>query len=242
MKKLVPAACISERPVFRGVEMEQTWRVEGYRRNLPHLRVEGATYFVTFRLADSIPREVVLRWREEDEQWLRAHGIAPTPVESKPGLRDAAWSAIPPSERSEFERSQHRRFFLELDRCHGSCALERAHEIVAGALEFFHGQRVWLGDYVVMPNHVHVLVQPFRGMALEEWLYSVKRFASRRIRKEVREGQAGHLWQSESFDRVVRDTAELARTRRYILNNPAKLRPGSFALKQVSWLDEFAPT
>ncbi len=53
--------------------------------------------------------------------------------------------------------------------------------------------------------------------------------------------RGGHLWQVESFDRIVRDPAELARTRRYIAANPAKLRPGTFALKRMPWLDEFAP-
>ena len=53
--------------------------------------------------------------------------------------------------------------------------------------------------------------------------------------------RSGHLWQTESFDRVVRESSELARTRRYIAGNPDKLRPGTFALKQMNWLDEFAP-
>jgi type I restriction enzyme R subunit len=131
-----------------------------------------------------------------------------------------------------------------LDQCHGSCLLETAHSIVGRSLEFFHGQRVWLGDYVVMPNHVHVIIQPFPGVQLEEWLYSIKRFTSTEIARNCSLDartvmRQGHLWQTESFDRIVRDAEELARTRRYIANNPAKLRPGTFALKQMTWLDEF---
>jgi hypothetical protein len=48
-----------------------------------------------------------------------------------------------------------------------------------------------------------------------------------------------HMWQTESFDRIVRSVAELARARQYIANNPANLRRGTFALKQMDWLDEF---
>ncbi len=106
------------------------------------------------------------------------------------------------------------------------------------------------GLVIVMPNHVHVLVQPFPGIELQDWLYSVKRFSSTQINKKASLGpknensglieRKGHLWQIESYDRVVRNRFELARTRKYILNNPSKLFPGTYSLKQMAWLDEFA--
>jgi putative transposase len=239
VKKLSPPTSIPDRPIFRGFEIDDVWHVPGYERNLPHLRLEGATYFVTFRLVDSIPQSVAERWEDDRERWLRAHQIDPASPEDK--RWQAIYSAIPMEERKKFEREQQRRFLVELDKCHGCCLLEKAHRDVAAAMEFFHAKRVWLGDYVVMPNHVHVIVQPFPGVILEEWLYSVKRFTSTEIAKNpaidtramMREG---HMWQTESFDRIVRDSAELARTRQYIANNPAKLRPGTFAHKQMPWL------
>jgi type I restriction enzyme R subunit len=245
MNKLSPPTSIPERPVFRGFDVDQLWLVPGYRRNLPHRRLEGATYFVTFRLADSIPEMVVQQWHDERERWLQADGVDPAWSESDPSRWSQAFLAIPPGERRRFEREQQRRFLVELDQCHGSCLLEKAHGIVAVALEFFHGKRVWTGDYVVMPNHVHVLAQPFQGVNLEEWLYSIKRFTSTEMAKDAALDahamrRQSHLWQTESFDRIVRDVEELARTRRYIANNPVKLRPGTFALKQMTWMDEFA--
>jgi len=246
MKKLSQPASIPERPVFRGVDVEELWPVPGYRRNLPHLRVEGATCFVTFRLADSIPESVAKQWQEEKRFWLQAHGVDPAWAELDPKRWSDACQAISVGERRAFERGRQRQFLVELDKCHGSCLLAEAHGTVAQALEFFHGQRLWTGDYVVMPNHVHVLAQPFPGVPLEEWLYSVKRFTSTEMGKDAALNahalmRQGHLWQTESFDRIVRGVEELARTRRYIANNPAKLRPGTFALKQMDWLDEFAP-
>lgn len=244
MKKLSPPTEIPERPVFRGFELDAPWLVPGYRRNLPHLRLEGATYFVTFRLADSIPEAVAQQWQEERQRWLRAHGIDPAWAElDSPRWRET-FAAISSGERRAFARDQQRRLLVELDHCHGSCLLEKAHGVVGESLAFFHGQRVWLGDYVVMPNHVHLIVQPFPGVQLEEWLYSIKRFTSTEMGKdsslETRVVmKQGHLWQTESFDRIVRDIEELTRTRRYIANNPAKLSPGTFALKQMAWLDEF---
>lgn len=240
MNKLSPPTHIPERPVFQGFDVKEPWLVPGYRRNLPHLRLEGATYFVTFRLADSIPEVVARRWHEEREHWLEAHGIDPASADGDPALWHSAFLSIPVETRRTFEREQQRRFLVELDRCHGCCLLEKAHGIVAAALEFFHGSRVWTGDYVVMPNHVHVLVQPFPGVKLEEWLYSIKRFTSAEMGRDVSLNthammRSGHLWQTESFDRIVRDAGEMERTRRYIANNPAKLRPGTFAWRRSEW-------
>ncbi len=244
MKKLSPPTSIPERPFFRGFDVDEPSRVPGYHRNLPHLRLEGATYFVTFRLADSIPEPVARQWKDERNRWLQRHGVDPSLAEVDPQRWSDAYFAIPPDERRALERHQQRQFFIELDKCHGSCVLQNEPTRIGNALEFFHAQRVWTGDYVVMPNHVHVLVQPFPGVELEEWLYSVKRFTSAELGKTLNTHatmRQGHLWQTESFDRIVRGGEELARTRKYIAGNPAKLRAGTFALKQMEWLDEFAP-
>lgn len=247
MKKLSPPTNIPERPIFSGFDIKQPWQTPSYRRNLPHLRITGATYFVTFRLADSIPKIIAEKWEKERSDWLQAHGINQRSVEKNLERWSDIYFAIPTNERHAFEREQQRRFFIELDKFHGSCLLEQAqaHKIVAESLEFFHGQRIWSGDYVVVPNHVHILVQPFPGVELEEWLYSIKRFTSAKICKNIslkanKMMRQGHLWQLESFDHIVRSREELGRIRRYIANNPAKLPEGTFALKQMEWLDEFA--
>lgn len=77
MQRLSPPTCIPEQPSFVGFDDEDMLNVPGYRRNLPHWRAEGATYFVTFRQADSIPESVLIRWRVELEEWLDA--FAPRP-------------------------------------------------------------------------------------------------------------------------------------------------------------------
>ena len=70
-----------------------------------------------------------------------------------------------------------------------------------------------------MPNHVHWLVLPLPGFSQEKITGAVKRHTARRINE--RSGAHGHLWQRESYDRLVRDSRELLRTRRYIARNPA---------------------
>jgi type I restriction enzyme R subunit len=219
------------KPVFRG--FDSCAPMKAYRRHLPHWRQEGATYFVTFRLADSIPERVLFQWQDEDRVWLKAHGVeAGWPswavrggAEHRPTSWRAALDALPQRERAVLERRAARRMHVEIDRCHGSCLLERpdARSVVADSLRHFHGTRWWTGDFVVMPNHVHGLFQPAGGRELQDVLGSVKGFASARLTRLG--AKAGRLWQQESYDRLVRDREELAVWRRYICGNPRTSGP-----------------
>jgi carbamoylphosphate synthase large subunit/REP element-mobilizing transposase RayT len=200
-------------PVFRA--FDQHVEVHQTRRNLPHGEQEGATYFVTFRLADAVPAELAAQWREELETWRQFH---PEP-----------WDAETTQE--------YRRRFLQpredwLDKGHGSCVLRKseASEIVANALRHFSETRYYLDAFVVMPNHVHALVQPFPGHALKDVLRSWKTFTARQINKTL--GRSGGLWMQESFDRIVRDWDSLVRCRQYIARNPDKagLTPTEYVL------------
>lgn len=217
-----------------------------YRRRLPHLRVPGATYFVTFRQADSLPKKIILDWLAEHHAWLRAHDIDPEWDKQRTTRFWIKWRAIPAEERESHERARTKVFLTELDRCHGSCVMrdQACRRIVADALHFFDADRVWLGDLVVMPNHVHVIVQMIGHVELEYWVGSVKRHAAREIGKLVgtTPQRIGHFWMKESFDRVIRDREELRRTREYIRKNPAaaKLREQETTWSPATWLDEFA--
>lgn len=173
------------------------------RGYLPHLKVDGATYFVTFRLADSLPREALERldaWRI-DQRLRAARGECTT--------LDADFSA---------------RLDDHLDRGSGACWLrdDRVGAIVAGALRHFDDERYRLHAWVVMPNHVHALVQPLPGFALEEILHSWKSFTANRANALL--GSRGVFWQHESYDHWVRDEAELAQCKHYIEQNPVKAR------------------
>ncbi|MBA3850682.1 MAG: isochorismate synthase, partial [Opitutus sp.] len=106
------------------------------RGYLPHLKVEGATYFVTFRLADSLPHEVLERldaWRID--QLRRANGGEAVALDEQMSV----W------------------IDEQLDRGSGACWLrdERVATLVANALRHFDGERYRLPAWVVMPNHVH---------------------------------------------------------------------------------------
>ena len=225
-----------------------------YRRNLPHWQQKGATYFVTFRQADSIPKAVLAQWQDTKERWFSANGIPLAWERSAPDQFTEACRALPYEQRREFERRQARMLHDELDRCRGSCLLRQSglREIVANSLHYFDSTRLWLGDFVIMPNHAHALLQPFRGWKLEKLLGSIKQRSSRRIREILRERddndariaallQLDRFWQPESFDRIVRDGNELNACRRYIALNPRKahLSDKEFTYYKAQWLGPF---
>ncbi len=177
-----------------------------YRRHLPHWRQVGATYFVTFRLADSMPQSKLNQLSEEREIWLRAH---PTPNE-------ADWEQYHHGVMTKVEKW--------LDNGHGDCVLrkEKMAIQVENAMRFFDGERYSLFSYVVMPNHCHVILRPWDGHKLEDILQSWKSYTSLNINRML--ARKGVLWQEEAFDRIIRDSEHLRKVVRYIEKNPTKAR------------------
>jgi putative transposase len=182
---------------------------------LPHWQQNGATYFITFRLADSIPADLRAQLEEERSIWLRFH---PEPWDSKT------------------EQEYHTRFTAAIERWldagYGSCILRQPEctRIVDDALRHFDEQRLALISSVVMPNHVHALLIQNAEHPLEDLLHSWKTFSSRNINRLV--GRSGTLWQRSYFDRLVRDEKHFRNCVRYIRRNPKKahLKPGEYIL------------
>jgi putative transposase len=194
-------------PGFQGLHPDRPLTV--YTRHLPHWRQEGATYFVTFRLNDSLPQSQLRELEEIRREWERQNP--------------------PPNTKEQLEQLAHetmRRVEHWLDQGMGSCRLKEsaAAKVVVDALHYFDDDRYVLGCYVVMPNHVHALVRPLlcELEPLERILQSWKRHTAREINRMF--GGEGPFWQGESFDRIVRDEEHLYRTIQYIGANPAKAR------------------
>jgi REP element-mobilizing transposase RayT len=198
--------------------------IENLSGDLPHWRQDGVTYFVTFRLADSLPQEKLSLWQEERRRWLAAH----------PPPHDLAT-------RLDYYNRFPQRLQDWLDSGYGSCILAACEPrlIVERALKHFSGQRYTLDRFAVAPNHVHVLATPLAGHALSSILHSWKSFTAHEIAKweaaagfgrcapnpQSRDGSAtvtqsrdgsATIWQKESFDHIVRSPASLERFRQYI--------------------------
>ena len=98
----------------------------------------------------------------------------------------------------------------------------------------FH--RYALHAFVIMPNHVHMLVTP--AVPSPEWLGRLKSFTATMANKILR--RQGPFWQHESYDRLVRDAAEFRRIARYIESNPVKAGLAAEACA-FPWSSAFQP-
>ncbi len=165
-----------------------------HRTRLPHFEAGEVPQHVCFRLADSLPRVLLQRWEE-------------------------ALRVLPKSERDEEKR---RRIESTLDKGLGACWLRHPEiaRAVAQALHYFDGSRYRLHVWVVMPNHVHVLVTLMGNATLSSVLHSWKSYTVRRANEIL--SREGRFWQPDYFDRFVRDERHYRATVYYIHQNPVK--------------------
>ena len=196
----------------------------------PHWSQAGAIVFVTFRTYDSIPKEVVKRWDREKDNWLQRRGHAD----------GRGWSDILPnlteSERKEFHKHFRRCREQFLDTCHGRCLMRRPElaQIVANSLLHFDGKRYRMGDFVVMPNHVHLLAAFGSADSMRKQFDSWLHYTAFRINQKI--GESGHFWQQEPFDHLVRSVEQYEYLRTYIKENPAKakLKEGEYIYREYT--------
>ena len=168
------------------------WHSRGY---LPHFDAGSEVIqFVTFRLNDSLPKQVIGSWRQE----------------------------LLTSPEAEREAKLHRLIEAFLDSGHGACHLRRPEiaSIVEGALSHFDSIRYALLSWVVMPNRVHVLFTPQPAWSLSRIVGSWKSFTSNEANKVL--ARSGQFWQEDYFDRFVRNEHHLERVIEYIDWIPVK--------------------
>jgi len=179
---------------FRG------WHERGY---LPHCDKPGLVQFVTFRLWDSMPASRKGEW--EHLLAISARSDAP---------RSGA-------DRSIASREQRVKLEEHLDSSLGECFLRepRVAALVEKVIRFHHGRRFELLAWVVMPNHVHALIQvgqtPLTRI-VQNWKSIVAVEANKLL------GRTGRFWQPDYWDRYMRDAGQATKAVRYVENNPVK--------------------
>jgi len=205
-----------------GVKLEQMSPLRSgihTRGYLPHVKREGASYFVTFRLADSLPKEVFYKIQRERASRLAClAALQPTPSSTH---APAATTDTP----QQIERDYFRKVEEYLDRGIGPCWLRRPEVagLVSGALKYFDGERYLLRAWVVMPTHVHAVLWPMPNYSLSTIVKSWKGFTAHEINKLI--GRSGRsFWQPEAYDRWIRNEVEHDRCCRYVIHNPVKAR------------------
>ena len=100
--------------------------------------------------------------------------------------------------------------------------------MVAESLRRFHGEQYVLSDFVVMPNHVHVLAAFADEQAMLAQCESWKHYTAHEINRAL--GRRGRFWQQDGFDHLVRSAEQYDHLRRYIADNPerARLQPDEY--------------
>ena len=179
----------------RASRPHKEWHSRGY---LPHLDQPELIQFVTFRLSDSVPAEVVAAWKAK----LALTGREPADDPRCAELRE------------RIERYS--------DQGHGACWLrdERIAESIEKTLLHFDGVRYRLLAWVIMPNHVHALLETLPGFPLGGVVHSWKSFSAKQANRLL--GRTGPFWMQDYFDRYIRDEEHFAAAREYIEQNPVK--------------------
>ncbi len=188
--------------------------LEQSQRSLPHWFQPNVATFITFRTADSMPKEVVRRWTEESIAWLQARGISPILGGQLPEP-----DKLPSAIRTDYLKQRSHRWHWHLDSCQGKCELRNRElaEVVLQCLRHFDSQRYDLDCAIVMPNHVHLLVQFRPGTTCRQQCESWLHYSAWRINKRL--GRRGAFWQSEPFDHLIRSAEQFQYLRQYIAEN-----------------------
>lgn len=183
------------------VPTESRWRSQ-----LPHWEVSGAWHFITVRCEGSLPKLAQERIRE---------------------IHQTLQSMEPNSD--DFTQLQ-RQYFLTaekyLDTGGGFAPFSATNlcQVAIDAIRKCESEGWQLGDGVIMPNHVHLLIRKKSesGLSLKKVVERLKGRSARQVNKAL--NRKGRFWQEDWFDRWMRDGAERQRTIQYIRQNPVKAR------------------
>ncbi len=165
------------------------WYTRGY---LPHFDGGAINQFITFRLADSLPQNVLRQSKIEIERNL---------------ISDI-----------EYRRKIEKYLDQNIGACHPKD--ERVADLPVETLKKFDGEKYKLLAWAIMPNHVHLLLRPIGGTSLSEIMHSIKSFTAHKANKILQ--RKGQFWCKEYFDRLIRDYDHFLRTIDYIENNPVR--------------------
>jgi REP element-mobilizing transposase RayT len=186
---------------FAYPKLDEVTKLRGDR--LPHWRNSDSVYHVVYRLADSLPAKVVREWRIERDALVK---------------RKFASEA----DRDRLKQLSSTKIDSALDRAHGECLMSnpKVAEIVHAGILHFNEERYRLHASAVMPNHVHLVIQPFGENSLSSVVHSMKSYSAHQINKLL--GKSGRVWQQEYFDHLIRSEASYLRSIQYVCENPIK--------------------
>lgn len=177
-----------------------------YKRNLPHFQPSNSIYFVTFRLTNSIPKNVIKELKLEFER----------------------------IKNTNIGKEYFLKFDQLLDTSDtGSLWLKTndVAEIISQAIHYRDQKEYDLFCYCIMPNHVHMIFDVTRFAEsssrnsvstynLAKLMQNLKKYTALESNKVLK--RTGQFWHHESYDHVIRDNKELENTIIYVIQNPVK--------------------
>ena len=188
------------------------------KRRLPHIYRKGATFFITFRLKDSLSQVTLNELREEYSN--KASKI----FHPDPNILEYLLEEL---KENLFTKFQH-----QLDgKPFGECILKdpKCAEILYEKILQYNAKYYDLKCFCIMPNHVHILLRTLEPSGdnddknyvnIDKIMMLIKGGSSYLINKKI--GKTGPLWIQESYDKIIKDETEYGNVFYYILNNPVK--------------------
>lgn len=204
-----------------------------YERVLPHIHPPDATFFITFRLANSIPKTVIREYKAKKE-WLDNELKR---IERRKETTEKQMQSL-----LEFRRQWFKRFEEILDAGKNSplwLGKSEIRQIVAEKFLEDDNHKYRLDAFCIMPNHVHAVFKPKLSQTnlhedksngrpkfvsnedtLPKIMQSLKGSTARQANLILQ--RKGSFWETESYDHYIRNDAEFNRIIKYVLNNPVK--------------------
>lgn len=195
-------------PFFSQYEELETWG-----NPLPHWLQENKLYFITFRLEDSIckeDREILIKKKKEFEH-----------KNPKP------WNL---KTYREYRKIISSKMDSLLDQGNGSCILKNQtiRDIFLNSLYFFEDKKYNIMGFVIMPNHVHLLLLGKNRNDIIKTIGSVKQFSAKKINKLL--NKKGKIWKKGCYDTIVRSEEHRSACCQYIERNPKYLMKDTYEL------------
>lgn len=197
-----------------------------YKRSLPHYQPDNAIYFITFRLAFSLPKGVILSLKEDYKDFVKSTKL----------IKNM-------SERNKALYKRRKQYFGKFDKLldgseSGSLWLKNIDvaKIVYDSILFRDESVYDLYCFCIMPNHIHLVFEigdesvsriadstarnGVSGYRVTKILQDLKKYTAVESNRIL--SRSGQFWHNESYDHVIRNRIELGNIINYVIQNPVK--------------------
>jgi len=171
-----------------------------HRRNLPHLHPSQGIFFITYRLKDSLPKEIIERLHDEYKN-------------------DKETIIIQPNQHSYFIAFDE--YLDKYESPKNYLSISEIAEINKQAIHHYDSKYYQLICYCIMSNHIHLVIElTEEAPDLSKIMHSIKRYTAKESNTLL--SREGAFWAEESYDHLIRSDNELRNTVSYVVNNPVK--------------------